>query len=240
MKKISILRLVALLFLCILSVLPLWARAQKYEALTFFESFVAPSELVPDENGFVQFRCSPIFAENLGLKLKYADKLEFDQNRRVSIDDIGVNQEGVMWFQASAAPSIEMFSLLYGCCLLKYMDGVWYQVSVCSYSLDPPSCWPGHAVIVPYAPFVFLYYQHDLPFYTLPSGKYYLFIPTTLPTKSNGTTTGHGAAMIEIELEKLDGPSKRFDAGSSVYINGAYPKYSVTVLGETLHHDPYA
>lgn len=239
MKKISILRLVTLLFLCILSVLPLWARAQKYEALTFFESFVDPSELVPDENGFVQFRCSPIFAENLGLKLKYADKLEFDQSQRLSIDNLTIYEDGVMWIQASAAPSIEMFYLSHGCRLLKHMDGVWYQVSVCSYSLEPPTFWPGHTTFVHYVPFVFLYYRYDQPFYMLPSGKYYLYIPATLPTESNGITTGHGAAMIEIELKNLDGAPKRFDAGE-FFINDIYPKYSVKVVGDTLHHDPYA
>ncbi len=239
MKKYSRLYWAALLIICTLIPFLLFDKLQKSEALRFFESFVEPSELVFDENGFVQFRYSPKFAENLGLKLKYADKLEFDQNRRVSIDDLGVNEEGVMWIQASAAPNTEKFSLKQGCRLLKHMAGVWYQVSSCLYSLEPPTFWPGRTKIVPYAPFIFLYYVYDKPFYTLPSGNYYLFIPASLQTESGGKETGYGAAMIEIELKNLDGAPKRFDAGE-FFINDVYPKYSVKIIGETLYHDPYA
>lgn len=246
MKKHSRLYLAALLFLCTLIPYLLLGNEQKSEALRFFESFVAPSELVTDEYGLVQFRYDSSFPQDSGLKLKYADSLEFDPYKKVSIDNITMYPQGVQ-FDATADSNSVPFYLETGCLLLKYMDGIWYQISTCSYGLDPPIFSPNFSTTVTYAPFIFLYFYHQIPFYTLPSGKYFLFISTSLPTEADGKTTGHGAAMVEIDLVNLDGETKRFTKIPIIYSNGdpqvdteAFPQYSVTVVGETLHHDPYA
>ena len=254
MKKYSRLYWAALLLICTVIPFLFFGKLQKSEALRFFESFVDPSELVVDENGLVQYSYSYnySFPQGVGFELKYADRLEFDPNKKVSIDNITNHPVGFQ-FDATASPNSILFFPEAGCLLLKYMDGVWYQTSICSYTVDPPYFHPGLTTPVLYFPSVFLDYAgfyHDLspaPYYTLPSGRYYLFITTSRPTEETGEIIGHGSAMLEIELVNLDGEIKRFIRRPKIYIDGnartdvdAFPKYSVKVLGETLYHDPYA
>lgn len=249
MKKRYILRITALLFLCILSLLPIWDKEQKSEALRFFESFVDPSELSTDENGTVYFH-GALNNPNTKLNLKYADQLEFDLNKSLSISNITIDLQdphGAMWFEATPIQSSVAFKPAHGWCLLKYLDGVWYKISAYSYGLDPPTFLSGATTFLCHYPFTFLYCEYGLIFYTLPGGSYYLYIPAALPTESEEQIIGHGAAMVEIELKKLDRATARFTEVPIIYINGdpqidpdAFPKYSVTVIGETLYHDPYA
>lgn len=249
MKKHSRLYLAALLFLCTLIPYLLLGNEQKSEALRFFESFVDPSDLSIDENGSVYFHCKTTPPQTR-LALKYADQLEFDPNKSLSIDNITIDPQdphGIMWFEATLDPSSAAFYPEHGCRLLKHLDGVWYQISTESYGLDPPWFLPGFTTPLNYYPFTFFSYEYGRIYYTLPSGKYYLYIPAALPTESEGKITGHGAGMVEIKLRNLDRETKRFTERQTIYINGhpqtdpeAFPKYTVTVLGETLHHDPYA
>ncbi len=245
MKKYSRLYWAALLLICTLIPFLFFGKLQKSEALRFFESFVDPSELVIDKSGLVRFREKESFPKGEGLPLKYADQLEFKSYKKLSIDNITINPHGEMLIDVIVDPKSAMFYTEGGYRLLKFMDGVWYEISQQDHGLERPQFSPNSTTQLRYCMLIFLRIHHG-QFYTLPSGHYYLFISTTAPTEDAGIITGHGAAMIEIELVNLDGETKRFtevpkiDTYPYSVDMDAFPKYSVKVLGETLYHDPYA
>lgn len=229
-----------LMFLCLLIPFLFFNENEKSEALRFYESFVEPSELSTDENGIIYFHAKldePLRAYSL----KYADRLEFDPSTRVSFKEIVVppqNPYGTIVFSAPGGPKTEQFNA-YSYNLLKYLDGAWYVVSYGSVGYD--SFFGANVgMYKTYDYLGFLGHEIGYLFYSLPSGNYYLYISTSRPTESDGELIGHGAAMIEIELTKDPSePMKRF-AVTSTLPQSALPEYSVKVLGETLHHDPYA
>ena len=231
--------------MCFLSLLPICVGGQKSEALQFFESFVDSSELSMLDNGEIYFHCVPASPE-IRMLLKFANRLEFDPHKKISIDNITLDHQGRMVIYTTTALDSEVFFPVSGSMLLKYFDGAWYKISICGYSLDPPLFAPNCPASISYWPIIFASDLNGFTFYSLPSGRYYLYIPAADTTESEGQITGHGAAMIEIELVNLDGETKRFtefptiDTYPYTVDVDAFPKYSVTVLGETLYHDPYA
>lgn len=211
----------------------------KPEALMFYNTFLNSSGLSTDADGNVYFH-SYLYKPQVSYPLKYADRLEFDPNKRITFDAILIDPKDTVdrvWFKASGAPNSEPFTAN-RYMLLKRLDEVWYEV----YGVNSG----GQVQDAYFRPNKSLYQSchlvsqarlRDYKSHTLPSGRYYLYIETDYPTESNGQKTGYGAAMIEIELTNLDGETPRF---TGTVAQEDFPKYSVRVLGETLHHDPYA
>ena len=220
------------------------------EAYRCYSNFIPGSELFYDDTGELCFtEYTPDGMHNV--RLKYADRLEFD--KRYSLSAKFERVDGMKLLLHLSNPTEHYVRVDSTALLLRYLDGAWYHmpgfrgwpienpyteldVSVPNFRLAPGEGFTDFRELC--------FYQStangesDSIAYTLPSGSYALFYPLRSVREQDGETVAVGQVMLTFELVN-ERPPRRYEFRGSVYDAVRDFDYRVENVSAPLYADPY-
>lgn len=239
----------------------LFPLAPRSEVLGFYGGFL------PKASVYVNGEGEYVYASTAGeVQLKFADRLEFSNRQAIEIDIRGAEKSRIDY--SITALTEPWVSVKGSCLLIKYIDGAWYIAerftggSPSGFVINPSSTDTGHHEFNKPQHWWYILFFCDAwglggttrdmlgkRLYTLPSGRYALFVPAdrTVRKAPDGTLVAEGLGMVEFDLINLEDEPRSItveELSGTVYESmGEYymtwGDYRVENVSDTLYFDPY-
>lgn len=252
MKKILLIAFI-LLLIVILPLIKLTSEDSlpASEAYEFFSSFISSKELSETENGELIWTDKNDY--DTQYFLKYADRLEFSDFKKVSIENLELDG-GYLKYTVTNISNHEVSVADYAY-IAKHIDGKWYRIiTFDGFPKHNPNAAPfGHILASGESCFdvCALFFSTETAgngkksaiFYTLPSGRYALIYPSSPIKTIDGEKICKIAAMVEFDLVNSNEP-KRYelalgDSYKEENITRLCSGYSIKNISAALYSEPY-